>query len=199
MSDTAAPPAFQTLDEIAPKRRPIQREWALQRGVRRFVKRAVACEHEFACHDRGQKRSEMEHIYEATRGIRRDWPDTELDYTEGRTFRCELKRAGVMFDWTSGQGRLLRKLERLGHGSAAATTVAEYGAEAERAGVPLVPHWRMIARHEDEAVAGDIRDQEARAEKKRGGYVAKSKPRARISLAQAKRGNAFTAKRLGIG
>lgn len=183
MSDAAPPPVWLDLGDISgtetttttQQRIPIQFEWALQRGVKRFVKRAVAVEHEFACHDRGAKRSAVEHIYEAERGIRRDWPDTELAYVGGHTFRCELKRADVVFDWTSGQGRLLQKLQRIGHGSAAATTVTEYGVAAELAGVPLVPQWRMIARHEEELVTGDIRNQRVKAEKKRAG-THKSRP-----------------------
>ena len=97
MDETVPAPAF--MDDadfgMKPKRIMTQPEWAVQRGVMRFCRRAIACEFEFASHDRGRPRSEMEHIGEAARGVRHGWPDVELALAGSRTFRCELKAPGV--------------------------------------------------------------------------------------------------------
>jgi hypothetical protein len=157
------------------RRRPIQYEWAVQRGVGRFVRQAVACEHEFACHDRGPKRSAREHIGEAARFIRRAWMDSELAYVGGHTFRCELKRPGWKPPATEDphwrdQKRLIRRLAGLGHPTAWANSVAMYAAEALAAGVPLLGDWPTLAQLEDARVAADIRKQEERRDNPRKSY-----------------------------
>jgi hypothetical protein len=165
------------VSEAPKKKRNIQHEWALQRGIRRFVKRAVAVEHEFACHDRGRARSGAEHIGEANRGIRRSWPDTELAIEGGLTFRCELKRSGIELDADSDQARMLTRLRWLGHPSYWANSVLTYGTWAAAAGVPLAGNWAAIAKHEDERVAADIRGQIVRANKATASPVVKGRVR----------------------
>ena len=186
MSDTTLPPAFLDAPDFqegpAQKRVVTHPEWAVQRGIMRFCKRAIACEFEFASHDRGRARSEMEHIFEAARGIRRDWPDVELALAGGRTFRCELKAPGVGIDISSGQFRMIHRLSRLGHPTIWANSVRMFGSVANTLGIPLLPNWGVIAAHEDELVAADIRKQAAKAAAKRGGVVKKGrKPRRRTT------------------
>jgi hypothetical protein len=161
----------------------IHPESALQRGVKRAVKRAVACEHEFICHDRGAEHNEGSHIWEAQRGYRRAWLDTELVLDRGATFRCELKRPGWKpprdLDkdphWRD-QLKMIDRLRVLGHPADYATSVLEYLAAAERANVPLHSNWRLVAAHEDELVAADIRSQQAKEDARKAGAVPKSKP-----------------------
>jgi hypothetical protein len=184
----------------APRRKtPIQREWAVQRGVKFFVKRCVAVEHEFAAHDRGFARSEYEHIGEAARGIRRAWMDTELALKGGRTFRCELKAPGVRIDKNGDQWKLIHRMNDIGHPTWWANSVRGYALAALDYGVPILGNWETVAQHADELVAADIREQEAKAEKKRAGTY-KSKPRAaRPTRGQVAAGHRFTAARLGLG
>lgn len=170
-----------------PRRRPIQREWAVQRGVKFFVKRAIAVEHEFASHDRGRARSEREHIGEAARGIRADWLDTELVLPEGVTFRCELKAPGVRPESGGGQMKMINKLLSLGHPASWANSVTGYGEVALSAGVPLKANWRTIAQHADELVAADIRQQEVR--RGTGAGAKKSKPPRQRLTARGRRFN----------
>lgn len=158
----------------------VQKEWCVQRGVVRFVKRCVAVQHEFASHDRGRARSAQEHIYEAARGLRPAWPDTELVLEGGKTFRCELKAPGVKIAANGDQMKMLQRLHALGHPVAWANSVTMYAQKAAWRGVPLSPNWMTVAAHEDELVAADIRAQEVKAEAKRSGThkpSRKSRPR----------------------
>lgn len=185
MTDTAPPPAWMTDEELGmkPKRIMTHPESAVQRGVVRFCRRALACGYELAAHDRSQEHGENSHIYEAQRGYRRDWPDVELALDGGAGFRCELKAPGKKPDPKSGQLRMIARLNQLGHPSAWANSVMMFGEEAAQRGVPLALNWRVVAAHEDELVAADIRKQEVKAEAKRNGThkIAKSRPRTRVS------------------
>ena len=145
----------------------IQREFALQRGVLRFCKRAIDGPYEAACHDRGRARSAMEHIGEAARGLRHGWPDLEIVLPKGRTFRCELKAPGVSIDDKGEQFRLLKRLSELGHPATWANSVYGFAVSALSLGVPLQSNWQYVAQHEDELVAADVRRQQAKADKKR--------------------------------
>ena len=149
------------------RRTHIQREFALQRGVMRFCKCAIDGPYEFASHDRGRARSEMEHIAENNRGLRSSWPDVELVLPKGRTFRCELKAPGVSIDGKGEQFRLLKRLSELGHPATWANSVYGFAVNALSLGVPLQSNWQYVAQHEDELVAADVRKQIARAEAKR--------------------------------
>lgn len=151
----------------APKRIQTQPEWALQRGVLRFCKRAIDGPYEAACHDRGRARSALEHIGEAARGLRHGWPDLEIALPKGRTFRCELKAPGVSIDEKGEQYRILQSLTGLGHPATWANSVYTFATMALSLGVPLQRNWQYVAQHEDELVAADIRKQEVRAEAKR--------------------------------
>jgi len=162
------------------RRAPIHPESALAKGVARAVKRAVACDHEFAAHDRSGEFTPGAHIWEAQRGRRRHWPDTELVCAGNLTFNCELKPPGwkppnphtVAFQAWDGQLRMIGRLIALGRRAAWANSVLTYLEQAELAGVPLNPNWRTVAQHEDELVAADIR----RQVEKRDGSVKKSRP-----------------------
>jgi hypothetical protein len=150
-----------------PKRIQTQPEWALQRGVLRFCKRAIDGPYEAACHDRGRARSAMEHIGEAARGLRHGWPDLELVLPKGRTFRCELKAPGAKIDVEGEQYRILQSLTDLGHPTTWANSVYTFATLALSLGVPLQRNWQYVAQHEDELVAADIRSQQVKADKKR--------------------------------
>lgn len=140
----------------------IHREHALQRGVMWFVQRAIAVEHVFACHDRAKPTSEHSHAFEAARGLRSGWPDTELALDGGRTFRCELKKRGGRLIVGSEQHLVIRRLADIGHPTAWADSVMAYGQACERWSVPLRANWRHVATLADEMVAADIRTQEAK-------------------------------------
>lgn len=143
----------------------IFREHKLQQAVKVFCARCVAVPHEFASHDRAAPRSDSDHIWQARRGIRRGWPDTELLLPGGRTFRVELKRPGVRIDEESQQAEMLTRLNELGHQAAWANSVTMYGRECERFGVPLRGNWPTIAQLYDEQVLAAIRKAEGKAPK----------------------------------
>lgn len=164
-------------DEGTARRQPIQREWAVSRGVKRFVRRCIPVPHEFVVHDRGKARSATEHIWEAERGLRKDWLDTELVLPEGVTFRCELKAPGKKPEKDGGQMKMIAKLESLGHPAAWANSVKMFAQEALKAGVPLRASWPAVAEHEDALVAADIRAQESKAAAKRAGTWKAGRPR----------------------
>jgi hypothetical protein len=142
----------------------IHREHPLQRGWLSFCKRCIAVPFEPASHDRAAARSANDHIWQTQRGIRRAWPDTELALNGGRTFRCEFKAPGVKLDRDGDQGKLLRRLNELGHTATWANSIVMYGEECERFGVPLRANWRTVAKVIDEHVLADIRQQEVAAE-----------------------------------
>ena len=154
----------------------IRREHAIQRQLVRCVPKVVTVPHIFACHDRGQARSEQEHIWEAERGIRKGWPDTELNWGGGRTFRCEMKRNGKQVELGSAQDRLRIALNQLDHPTSEADSVTGWCAEAERFGVPLRANWRTIAKLHDEYAAADIRDQEEKAAAKKAAALSTTDP-----------------------
>lgn len=147
-----------------PKRRPTHPEWAVQRGVRRFVRRAVVPPFEFVSYDRGKKVSPLQHILDAQRGLRRDWPDTML-LVRGRVFLCELKAPGVILKREDEQYKMIERLASLDHHAAWANSVMMYAEAALAAGILLTANWRTVAAHEDELVAGDIRGQKVQRKK----------------------------------
>lgn len=200
MSDTVPAPAFMDDAEIMgrPKRIVTHPESAVQRGVVRFCRRAVACAFEFAAHDRSQEHGDKSHIYEAQRGYRRDWPDVELVLEWAGGFRCELKAPGKKPDPNGGQLRMIARLNALGHPAAWANSVMMFGTEADAHGVPLLPNWRVTAAHEDELVAADIRKQEAKADAKRNGTHKVGKSRARIRGNPSRKALRFGMARLGL-
>lgn len=168
----------------------VQREWCLQRGVKRFVHRAVECKHLFASHDRVDPRSKYQHMFEKERGAVAGFPDTTLWFWEPSrgacVFPCELKWGkGVLSDDQSRIGKLMASL---GFHWSVAYSVVEYGEAALNAGVPLLENWRYTAAHEDELVLGDIRKQEAKAAAKNG-----------VTIIRRQRGRAITSKRLLFG
>ena len=127
-----------------------------------FCSKCIAVPHAFASHDRAARTSAHSHIFQARRGIRRGWPDTELLLPGGRTFRVELKRPGVRVEEESQQADVLVKLNDLGHQSTWANSVTMYGEECERFGVPLWGNWRTVAQLGDEYVAAKIRKAEGK-------------------------------------
>ena len=138
----------------------IHREFELQKAIKVFVKRCVAVPHEFASHDRAAPRSPLDHVFQAERGVRRSWPDTELLLDGGKTFRCELKRPGRKLDDETQQSELLTRLVSIGHPASWANSVSMYGTQCERFGVPLHGNWRTVAQLADEHVLAQIRKQE---------------------------------------
>lgn len=145
----------------------IHREWILQEQVLWFVERAIAVPCLFMCHDSAGKKTDEGRFYEAKRGIRPGWPDTELCLNGGRTFRCELKARGARVMDGSAQDFIRGKLNALGHRCTEANTVLGYGEACDRFSVPLKGNWRTIAQLADERVAANIREKELKeAEKK---------------------------------
>jgi hypothetical protein len=162
----------------------IHRESALQRGVKRFVRRAVALPHIFAAHDRSAEHDTGSHLFETERGIVPGWPDT-VTITPGLHFYAELKTPGKRP--TQQQARVGASLNAMpGCAWAWADTVTGFALLAEAARVPLLPNWRTVAAHEDELVAADIRKQEA----KQAGLVPRGKaPRGKAPRAKRNAGN----------
>jgi len=182
-------------------RRQTHPEWAVQAAVKWAVARAVACDYEFASHDRAKQYSEGQHIWEARRGVRRDWPDTELLCMGGLTFNCELKKPGwkpsapgtkARKEWDAGQGKMIGRLRILGRQAAWANCPSMYLAEAHAVGVPLHPNWRITAQLADQQMLADIRRQEVSRDRAEAGVVVKGPrkkvPHSRIKRAEAVRG-----------
>lgn len=125
---------------IAPPKRKVRRpEWTLQTKIKAFVREFCACEHEFVAHDRSFDKTGVQHLFEAERGIRRAWMDTELAIQGGVTFRCELKWAPNRVKDDDEQGRLIKRMNELGHPTAWTDSVAGYYRLAFAAGVPWRP------------------------------------------------------------
>ena len=132
---------------MAARRHP---EWSLQTKILGFVREFCAVPHEFAAHDRAFDATGKQHLFEAERGIRRGWMDTELAIQGGVTFRCELKWAPNKVRPDDEQGRLIERMNLLGHPTAWADSVLGYLAAAEAAGVPFHPRARDRAAYLDE-------------------------------------------------
>jgi hypothetical protein len=169
-----------------PKARPVQREWALQRGVARFVKRAVPEPHRFACFDRGAAASEHAFKYEAMRGVTAGEPDTELLVPGLPSIKIELKFPPNRP--TERQIHEITLIQRCGHLSGWADSVAAYGALLRQFGAPLLANWETVAQHEDALVAGDVRGREVKAKAPR-----KTRGKARAVRAPQRRGGIRTA------
>lgn len=114
-------------------------ESALQTQIKKFVRDCVSCPHIFAAHDRSKDHSGVQHMWEAMRGLKKHWPDTELLLPAGITFRCELKAAGKQIEADGGQAKLGAEIAALGHPWAWANSVQSYLAAARAAGVPFHP------------------------------------------------------------
>jgi len=125
--------------DVAPKPRHRHPEWTLQTKILGFVREFVACEHEFCAHDRSFDATGKQHLFEAERGIRRGWMDTELAIEGGITFRCELKWGANKPD--AEQDRLIARMNVLGHPTQWTNSVAGYYALSAMAGV----RWRAGA------------------------------------------------------
>ena len=166
------------------RKRQIHPESAVQKGVKRAVSRAVACEHEFVCHDRGAEHNPGSHVWEKERGYRTSWLDTEIVLDGGRTFRCELKAPNwspprpelQAFAHWDGQARMIERLRKLGHPAAWASSVTMYLEAAHAAGVPLRANWRTVGAHEDALVAADIRRQIEKRDQAAAGTGKKRRP-----------------------
>jgi len=125
--------------EAAPKRKVRHPEWTLQTKIKGFVREFCAIPHEFAAHDRSFDKTSKQHIFEAERGIRRGWMDTELAVAGGKTFRCELKWGDNKVKDTDEQGLLIARMNDLGHPTTWASSVHGYLQGALRAGIPFHP------------------------------------------------------------
>ena len=123
--------------EAAPKKRQRHPEWSLQTKIKGFVSDFCAIEHEFVAHDRTYDKSGVQHLFEAERGIRRGWMDTELAVEGGMTFRCELKWWPNKVVADDDQDRLIKRMNQLDHPTAWTSSVAGYLAHARDAGVPF--------------------------------------------------------------
>ena len=125
-----------------PRKKKRQPEWTLQTKILGFVREFCACGHEFAAHDRTFDFGGKQHLFEAQRGIRAGWMDTELAIEGGITFRCELKWGKNVVRDGDDQDRLIKHMNALGHPTAWTNSVVGYLDAATAAGVP----WRVGAR-----------------------------------------------------
>jgi hypothetical protein len=147
----------------------VQREAAIQRGCVRFCKRAVDGWFVIAAHDRGRAHSQFSHLFQKKAGAVKGWPDVEV-LVRGLTVRIELKVPGSTL--RQEQQAILNDLAANGHPTGWANSVAAFAQVLWFEGVPLKEGWQLVAAHEDQLVAGDIRKLEARA-----GYVPKIRKR----------------------
>lgn len=171
----------------------IHAESAVQRGIVRFCKRAIAVPYLLACHDRAKEHQTGQHIFEAARGIRAGWPDAEINIPGPLTVRVELKAPNKKLEPGGAQERIGQLLTDLGHAWGWANSVLSWAEVLERFSVPMLPAWRLIAAHEDELVAADIRKQEA----KRDGLVPRGKPvRKKVSAGRTRKTEAVRARLL---
>jgi len=138
-----------TLDEAyadagiaKPKRKVRRPEWTLQTKIKAFVREYCAEDHEFAAHDRSFDATGKQHIFEAERGIRAAWPDTELVLPRRRTFRCELKWGDNKVRDGDEQHKLIFRLSSLGHPTGWASSVTGY---MRLAAVMADVQWRLGA------------------------------------------------------
>lgn len=168
--------------EAAPKPKHWHPEWSLQTKIKGFVREFCAVGHEFVAHDRAYDATGKQHIFEAERGVRRGWMDTELAIEGGITFRCELK-------WgrnkpSRDQERLIARMNVLGHPTCWTNSVVGYYTFAVAAGVRWHPNALARARFLDETLAAAF----AKAPSPRKA----SKPaRPRASARAIARGNRF--------
>lgn len=165
-----------TLDEayeqagVRAKKKIRHREWTLQTKLVGFVREFCAVPHEFAAHDRSYDKTGKQHLFEAQRGIRADWLDTELVLLGGTTFRCELKWGKNKVDDLDGQHRMIKRLNALGHPAIWVNSVVGYMMEATRlADVQWHPGAAARAKFLDEWLIATFAKPRA---------AAKSKPRA---------------------
>jgi hypothetical protein len=135
------------------KKRGTTPEWLLQTAIKVFVAKNVAVDHEFAAHDRSRNHGGRQHLWEAARGVVAGWPDTELCWPLGRTFRCELKAPGKKPEVGGRQEHVGRRLNAIGHRTAWANSVHMYFLEGARAGVPFVALAEQNALAADRALA----------------------------------------------
>ncbi len=163
-----------------------QPEWSLQTQIKKFVREFCVVPHLFAAHDRGANPSARGHMWQKTRGAVAGWPDIELCWPDGRTFRCELKAPGGKP--SDEQMRTGDALLAIGHPWAWASSVTEFLGAARAAGVPFRPGADLRALDLDLVLAG--------AAMKRKAIAPKSyrKPRAK----PARKGGITTAKLVGL-
>lgn len=129
-------------EDVRPKKKRQHPEWSLQTKLVGLVREFVDCEHEFACHDRSFDARGKQHLFEAERGVRKSWLDTELLIFGGMTFRCELKWLPNKVKDDDGQGILIARLNAIGHPAAWVHSLVGYLDASRAAGVP----WRQGAR-----------------------------------------------------
>jgi hypothetical protein len=131
-----------TLDEAyaqhglpKPKAKRGHPEHALQTKLGGLAREYLVLEHEFAAHDRSENKSGMQHYWESERFIRKGWPDTEVPLMGGMTWRCELKAAGITLDADSDQGKMIARLNYLGHPTDWANSAQMWLAKAQKRGI----------------------------------------------------------------
>lgn len=180
MSDTAAPPAFQALDEIAGahKRVQIPVEHMIQRHAKLWVRDAVAVNHKFFAFDRSKGAGQWSHAREKARGMQKATPDTLLRVVAMVPIWCEFKRPGKKPD--DDQYAMGAELRRLGDEWFWAVSVEGYWRQLKAIGVPLRPNAEFLALHHDARVASSIAEAELKAGRlPKSMRVAKPRPSAR--------------------
>lgn len=155
-------------------------EHSLQVGVVKMAREIISIPHRFRCFDRSKNASGMQHMHEATRGLRAGTPDTEL------VVRCnfvgvnvELKKRGTKhlkaYQPSDKQKAEMQNLRDAGAYAECAWSLVEVAEHWHAAGVPLVPHWRAYAEAHDAMAATPA----ARKARSQGGAM-KDKPSARL-------------------
>lgn len=123
-----------------------QPEHKLQVQIVKYARDCVACPHFFFAVDRSQKHGDLQHVFEAARGIRTGQPDTCLLW-DGRALFVELKVAPNKP--SDAQIFVLGQIKAAGSGAEVAYSVTDYHNHCLAAGVPLRSTAELHAEHLD--------------------------------------------------
>lgn len=165
----------------------IQREHTFQVRLRKWVREAVATDHEFMAFDRSQASGQFTHDRERSRGLRKGTPDTLLLVKGFAPIFCELKAKGEVVKPGSAQDEMGLALMAVGCWWSWCDRVQTYCAWLQTIGVPLRANAEFLALHADGSTDTLIAKAEAKAGKAPKSY----KPRAaKPTAARLRRGEA---------
>lgn len=158
-------PADMAPHDDAPRRRPVQREWELQRACRVFCRDAIdlpPTHWQFLAFDSAQKATDNQRARMVARGVVPGTPDCAVFAASMPPVWLELKW-GKNSRPSSDQTLLLGKLNDLGHYAAIARSVSDVRFHLGAAGIPLRRNAELIAADLDLKVAARISKAEQRS------------------------------------
>ncbi len=173
----------------------IYREAILQVHAIQWAREAIAVPYKLLAFDRSKASGQWTHMREKARGVARATPDTLLivDQPPLGHIWCEFKSPGNKPD--ADQMRMGAELVELGDEWFWTDSVGGYREYLLGLGLEMRPNAAFLALHHDGRIATEV----ALAEAKAGTAKKPAKLRsARPTLAQVRRGNAATARRLGL-